>query len=184
MKLPPYAELLGLTVDPEDEALLIMPFGDGVLGRPGFLHGGAISGLMEVAAIVALRHALADEGGGRIKPINVTVDYMRGGREKPTHAQGVVTRLIDDNRRSRGFGVLFVTHDINPVLEVVDRVLYLAGRRFRIGTPDEVLRSEVLSELYQSPVDVIRARGRVVIVGAPDQSHAHGHDHDHAVDLP
>ena len=99
-------------------------------------------------------------------------------------AQGVVSRLIDDNRRSRGFGVLFVTHDINPVLDVVDRVLYLAGRRFRIGTPNDVLRSEVLSELYQSPVDVIRARGRVVIVGAPDQSHAHGHEHDHAEDLP
>jgi zinc/manganese transport system ATP-binding protein len=99
-------------------------------------------------------------------------------------AQGVVSRLIDDNRRERGFGVLFVTHDINPILDVVDRVLYLAGRRFKIGTPDEVLTSEVLSELYQSPVDVIRARGRVVIVGAPDQSHAHGHEHDHAEDLP
>jgi zinc/manganese transport system ATP-binding protein len=99
-------------------------------------------------------------------------------------AQGVVSRLIDDNRRARGFGVLFVTHDINPILDVVDRVLYLAGRRFRIGTPDEVLRSDVLSELYQSPVDVIRARGRVVIVGTPDQSHAHGHEHDHGEDLP
>ena len=99
-------------------------------------------------------------------------------------SQGVVSRLIDDNRKARGFGVLFVTHDINPVLDVVDRVLYLAGRRFRIGTPDEVLRSEVLSELYQSPVDVIRARGRVVIVGAPDQSHAHSHEHDHGEDLP
>jgi len=93
VKLPPYAELLGLTVDPEDEAMLIMPFGDAVLGRPGFLHGGAISGLMEVAAIVALRHALADEGGGRIKPINVTVDFMRGGRDKPTYGKGIVTRL-------------------------------------------------------------------------------------------
>lgn len=99
-------------------------------------------------------------------------------------AQGVVSRLIDGNRRARGFGVLFVTHDVNPVLAMVDRVLYLAGRRFRIGTPDEVLRSEVLSELYQSPVDVIRARGRVVIVGTPDQSHAHDHEHDHAEDLP
>jgi zinc/manganese transport system ATP-binding protein len=99
-------------------------------------------------------------------------------------AQGVVSRLIDDNRRASGFGVLFVTHDINPILDMVDRVLYLAGRRFRIGTPDDVLRSEVLSELYQSPVDVIRARGRVVIVGTPDQSHAHEHEHDHAGDLP
>jgi len=93
VKLPPYAELLGLVVDPEDATKLMMPFGDTVLGRPGFLHGGAISGLMEVAAIVALRHALADEGGGRIKPINVTVDFMRGGRDKPTFGKGVVTRL-------------------------------------------------------------------------------------------
>jgi uncharacterized protein (TIGR00369 family) len=94
--LPPYADLLGLTVDPDlsDAApVLIMPFGDDVLGRPGFLHGGAISGLMEMAAIAALQHALAAEGGGRIKPINVTVDFMRGGRDKPTRAQGVVTRL-------------------------------------------------------------------------------------------
>ena len=93
MTLPPYADLLGLTLDPEDETTLMMPFGEAVLGRPGFLHGGAISGLMEVAAIVALRHALADEGGGRIKPINVTVDFMRGGRDRPTFGKGVVTRL-------------------------------------------------------------------------------------------
>ena len=93
MKLPPYAELLGLTVDPEDEAMLIMPFGDAVLGRPGFLHGGAISGLMEMAAIVALYDALAGEGGGEVKPVNVTVDFMRGGRDKPTRSRGIVTRL-------------------------------------------------------------------------------------------
>ena len=93
MTLPPYADLLGLNVDPDDESVLIMPFAEGVLGRPGFLHGGAISGLMEMAAIVAVRQALAEEGGGRIKPINVTVDFRRGGRDKPTRAQGVVTRL-------------------------------------------------------------------------------------------
>ena len=46
-----------------------------------------------MAAIVALRHALADEGGGRIKPVGVTVDFMRGGHDKPTRAVGVVTRL-------------------------------------------------------------------------------------------
>jgi uncharacterized protein (TIGR00369 family) len=93
--LPPYAETLGLYADPEDAegCRLIMPFEDGVLGRPGFLHGGAISGLMEMAAIVALRHALADDGGGRIKPINVTVDFMRGGRDKLTYSRGIVTRL-------------------------------------------------------------------------------------------
>ena len=93
--LPPYAETLGLYLDPADPdaCRLIMPYADGVLGRPGFLHGGAISGLMEMAAIVALRHALADDGGGSIKPINVTVDFMRGGRDKLTYSRGIVTRL-------------------------------------------------------------------------------------------
>jgi zinc/manganese transport system ATP-binding protein len=90
-----------------------------------------------------------------------------------------VSELIDRHRRERGFGVLFVTHDVNPVLPMVDRVLYLAGGRFRVGPPDEVLRSEVLSELYGSPVDVITARGRIIVVGTPDGGHApHDEHHD------
>lgn len=94
MPLPPYADLLGLVCEEGEGApVMIMPFDAGVMGRPGFLHGGAIGGLLEVAAIVALRHALAADGGGRIKPINATVEFMRGGREKPTRAQGHVTRL-------------------------------------------------------------------------------------------
>ena len=95
MKLPPYADVLGVSVELRDGAapLLVMPFAEMVVGRPGFLHGGAISGLLEVAAIAALDHALRGEGGGRIKPVNVTVDFMRGGRDKPTHAEGIVTRL-------------------------------------------------------------------------------------------
>lgn len=95
IRMPPYAELLGLVVEASDDgaAVLTMPFSRDVLGRPGFLHGGAIGGLMEMAAIVALDGALAEEGGGAIKPINVTVDFMRGGRDKPTHAGGLVTRL-------------------------------------------------------------------------------------------
>ena len=93
--LPPYAEILRVSVEAEDGAppVLVMPFANDVLGRPGFLHGGAISGLLEMAAIAALQHALETEGGGRIKPVNVTVDFMRGGRDKPTRAAGVVTRL-------------------------------------------------------------------------------------------
>ncbi|MBA3879455.1 MAG: phenylacetic acid degradation protein [Sphingobium sp.] len=97
MTLPPYADLLGLTVEAGDigPPVLMMPYSTDVMGRPGFLHGGALGGLLEVAAIVALRHALElDEAGdSRIKPINVTVDFMRGGREKETRALGIVTRL-------------------------------------------------------------------------------------------
>ncbi|MBQ1498082.1 MAG: PaaI family thioesterase [Sphingomonas sp.] len=91
--LPPYAELLGLTVEPGATApVLVMPFGDGVLGRPGFLHGGAIGGLLEMAAVGALWQALGTDET-QVKPINLTVDYMRGGRDKPTRARGAVTRL-------------------------------------------------------------------------------------------
>lgn len=94
MTLPPYATLLGIALAAgEDPTLLVMPDAATLLGRPGYLHGGAIGGLLEMAAIVALRHALSAEGGGQITPINVTIDYRRGGREKPTHAKGVVTRL-------------------------------------------------------------------------------------------
>ncbi|HWK35826.1 PaaI family thioesterase [Sphingomonas sp.] len=92
--LPPYAELLGLAIEEGDGApVLLMPFDMArVGGRPGFLHGGAIGGLLEMAAIVALRHAL-DGAAARIKPVNLSVDFMRGGRDKPTRAQGLVRRL-------------------------------------------------------------------------------------------
>lgn len=95
MRLPPYAALLGARLEYAEDGtpVMRMPFAEAVLGRPGFLQGGAISGLLEVAAIAALRHALAEEGGGRIKPINVTVDFMRGGRDHDTLAAGIITRL-------------------------------------------------------------------------------------------
>lgn len=94
MSLPPYAELLGLSVEPGGSApTYLMPFAHDVVGRPGFLHGGALAGLLEMAAIGALKQALGEESEARIKPINVTVDYMRGGRDKLTRARGAVTRL-------------------------------------------------------------------------------------------
>ncbi|HVA29629.1 MAG TPA: metal ABC transporter ATP-binding protein [Gaiellaceae bacterium] len=93
--------------------------------------------------------------------------------------QSVITGLLDAHRRDAGTPVVFVTHDINPVHSIVDRVLYLAPGRWAIGTPDEVLTSETLSELYGTPVDVLRVRGRVVVVGTPDDQHVHHVDHEH-----
>jgi zinc/manganese transport system ATP-binding protein len=88
--------------------------------------------------------------------------------------QRTVTRLIDERRRAARTAVLFVTHEINPVLPLVDRVLYLVDGRFRIGPPEEVMTSDVLSELYRTRVDVLRVRGRVVVVGAEDHGeHCH-----------
>ncbi|MGI8882244.1 MAG: metal ABC transporter ATP-binding protein [Jatrophihabitans sp.] len=95
-----------------------------------------------------------------------------------THQRSVV-RLIDERRRSHGTAVLFVTHEINPVLPYVDRVLYLADGRFSIGTVDEVMTGPSLSALYGSPVEVIRTGGRIVVAGIPD---APAHETTHLSD--
>lgn len=89
-------------------------------------------------------------------------------------SQQLVSGLIDRRRREHGTAVLFVTHEINPILPLVDRVLYLVDGKFRIGTPDEVMTSAVLSELYQTDVDVLRVRGRLVVVGTGDTMDALG----------
>ena len=92
--LPPYARFLGVTARRSDEGELqfVMPFGDAVLGRPGFLHGGAIAGLLEFAAMGAIYEAL-DGAEAQVKPVNVTVSFLRGGTSQETFAAATVTRL-------------------------------------------------------------------------------------------
>ena len=91
--LPPYAQLLKLRIEDGDHGpLVVMPFHDDVVGRPGYLHGGAIAGLLEFAAFTTLGRELGDEGVV-MKPITVTVDYMRGGTARETFAAAVIERL-------------------------------------------------------------------------------------------
>ncbi|CAN5280045.1 metal ABC transporter ATP-binding protein [soil metagenome] len=93
--------------------------------------------------------------------------------------QRQVAELIDQQRRALDTAVLFVTHDVNPILQFVDRVVYLAGGRIAVGTADEVLRSEVLSFMYDTPVEVIHSRGRVAVLGAPEGYGVHDHFEHH-----
>lgn len=81
------------------------------------------------------------------------------------HQQGI-TELLRDWRERESGTVLFVTHDVNPILHLVDRVLFVVNGRWAAGTPDEVLTSEQLSALYGSHVDVVRVHGRILVVGA------------------
>lgn len=90
--------------------------------------------------------------------------------------QRIVSELIDARRRRADTAVLFVTHEINPILPMVDRVLYLVDGRFSIGSPDEVMTSETLSELYQTPIDVLRVHGKIVVVGGQDTDCPHHPD--------
>jgi uncharacterized protein (TIGR00369 family) len=87
--LPPYARLLGIGRDGDN---LLMPFGPHLIGAPGRLHGGAVAGLMELAANLAARDALNDPDAS-VKPINVTVDYLREGALADTRARAILMRL-------------------------------------------------------------------------------------------
>lgn len=93
--LPPYADALGIGLDHDEDGnpVLFVDYSERVAGRPGYLHGGAMSGLMEMAAIAALQAELDRRGEAmKLKPVNVQVEFMRGGTEQRTFAMGKVTR--------------------------------------------------------------------------------------------
>ena len=85
--------------------------------------------------------------------------------------QYIVSELVNQQRETADSAVVFVTHDINPIIDHVDRILYLADGAFTIGTPDQVMRSEVLSQLYGAEIDVLRSNGRIIVTGRPDNTH-------------
>lgn len=91
----PYAAMLGVLADRDgDDFKLVMPYRQSLIGSPGRLHGGAIAGLLELAALATLLRALPDEEPFPVpKPITVTVDFMREGVERDTFAAATITRL-------------------------------------------------------------------------------------------
>ncbi|MUM16922.1 metal ABC transporter ATP-binding protein [Mycobacterium sp. CBMA271] len=93
----------------------------------------------------------------------------------PASAQQICA-LLDKRRRSAQTAVLFVTHEINPILPYVDRILYLVDGRFRIGAIDEVMTTETLSELYRTQIDVVQVRGQYVVVGDTNECAEHAHE--------
>ena len=95
--LLPYADFLGISIDGTRDGapLLRMPYAEGLTGAPGRLHGGAIAGLLEIAAIAAIDATLdgAEDPRSIFKPITVTVDFMRPGLAVDTFACGEVVRV-------------------------------------------------------------------------------------------
>jgi zinc/manganese transport system ATP-binding protein len=83
-------------------------------------------------------------------------------------AQEVVTLLARIAGEQR-IAVLISAHEMNPLLPVMDRIVYLAAGRAANGTTEQVVRSDVLSELYGHHVDVLRVHGRVIVVAGTGQ---------------
>ncbi len=80
--------------------------------------------------------------------------------------QGIVSVLARLARAER-IAVLLSAHDMNPLMPVMDRIVYVAAGRVAVGRTDEVVQPEVLSRLYGQHVDVIRVHGRILVVAAP-----------------
>jgi zinc/manganese transport system ATP-binding protein len=117
--------------------------------RVGTLSGGEQQRVMIAHALIARpRLLLMDEPLANLD--------LRSGQE--------IVELTSRVAKEQGVAVLLSAHDINPLLPVMDKVVYLAGGRAACGTTGQVVRSDVLSELYRHPVSVLRVDGRILVV--------------------
>jgi zinc/manganese transport system ATP-binding protein len=144
-----------------EDAVAAVGAGD-FAGKPiGTLSGGELQRLMLAQAIIGNpRLLLLDE------PL-ASLDVRN---------QVGVASLVVTLARSRRMAVVLISHDVNPLLGLLDRVMYVARGRVTVGPPDQVITSEHLSALYQAHVEVLRdSRGRLFVVGLDDEV-AHPHD--------
>jgi zinc/manganese transport system ATP-binding protein len=94
------------------------------------------------------------------------------------HFQQAIISLVRRIQQTEGITVLFTAHDLNPLLGVMDRVLYLANHQAVIGTVDEVVTDEVLSRLYDMPIAVYRIKDRIAVIAGHDPVAVKPHRHD------
>jgi zinc/manganese transport system ATP-binding protein len=86
--------------------------------------------------------------------------------------QQAIAQLVARVARERGMTVILVSHDLNPLLGVLDRMIYVARGQVICGKPDTILTTEALTRLYDSPVEVLHDRqGRIFVVGLDAEGH-------------
>jgi zinc/manganese transport system ATP-binding protein len=101
--------------------------------------------------------------------------------------QEVAIDVVRKVCRERGITVLFSAHELNQLIGTLDRVLYLGNGRAVLGTVDEVITAPVLSKLYDTEIEVVRAGGHIFVLSRGrdveqvehSHDHAHGHGHHH-----
>ena len=109
-------------------------------------------------------------------PELLILDEPLDGLDLPN--QSAVAALLRRICTAEGVSVLLVAHDVNPLLDYLDRVLYLAAGRALAGPVGEVITAANLSKLYDAPIEVLHASdGRLVVVGHPEAPHHHGDRH-------
>jgi zinc/manganese transport system ATP-binding protein len=95
----------------------------------------------------------------------------------PASAHDIVV-LLHTLVEEHGVAVLLSAHEMNALIPVMDRIVYLAGGHAASGSVEEVVRSDVLSELYGHPVEVLNVHDRLIVVAGP------GHEHEFSASIP
>src|SRR5579875_1122506 len=132
--------------------------------RVGTLSGGEQQRILIAHALIARpRLLLMDEPLANLD--------LRSGQE----IVALLHRICAEHR----VAVLISAHEMNTLLPVMDRVVYLADGRAAAGTTDQVIRTDVLSDLYGHPVEVLRVNGRILVIAGDADPGATHHDHDH-----
>ncbi len=143
--------------------------------------------LARVGAEPLAGRRLADMSGGELQRLLLAQALVGEPRllllDEPLisldpHYQEAVVATVQRLQQADGVTVLFTAHDLNPLVGVMDRVLYLGNRRAALGTVDQVVTGPVLSLLYGMPIDVLRVGDRIVVVAGhgPVETEAHRHD--------
>jgi zinc/manganese transport system ATP-binding protein len=142
-----------------------------------------------VGATAYARRAIGELSGGEQQRLLIAQALVRSPEllilDEPLDSldlpnQAAVAALLRTVCEHEGVSVLLVAHDVNPLLGYLDQVIYMAGGRATSGSVDEVITGPKLSELYGTPIEVLKtADGRLVVVGHPEAPHHHGDRHDH-----
>ncbi|HEV8063290.1 MAG TPA: metal ABC transporter ATP-binding protein [Acidimicrobiales bacterium] len=120
--------------------------------RVGSLSGGELQRVLIAHALVSRpKLLLLDEPLANLDPRSV---------------QEIVA-LLHNVASAHDVAILLSAHEMNALLPVMDRIVYVTAGRAASGTTDEVVRSEVLSKLYGHHVDVLKLHGRVLVVAEP-----------------
>lgn len=128
---------------------------------------GTLSGGEQQRVLIA--HALV--GGPRLLLLDEPLANLDIARDEE------VVTLLAKIAAEQSIAVLISSHEINPLLPVMDRVVYLARGRAASGSTEEVVRADVLSRLYGRHVDVLNVHGRVlVLAGAGGTADLAGHE--------
>ena len=141
-----------------------------LVGAGGYAHRpiGELSGGEQQRLLIA--QALAR------RPRLLMLDEPLDSLDLPNQAS--VAALISRICRDEDVAVIMVAHDVNPILGYLDRVIYLGHGGAVSGAPREVITSETLTALYDTPIEVLTtADGRLVVVGQPEAPAHHTDRH-------